>query len=145
MDGLEMLTQEQVADERLIDCIKEGLAPTLPGDVADYAPRPLTIRLKAKQSDVVIGALVGQSVWNWLYINLLWVDQAQQSRGLGRRLMHAAEIEAEARGCIGIWVSTYSFQAPAFYEKLGYAPFGRIDDFPNGHIRYFYQKRLSRQ
>jgi len=34
------------------------------------------------------------------------------------------------------------FHAPAFYEKSGYAEFGRLEDFPAGHTRYFLAKTL---
>ena len=142
-DGLDVLVQEAAADATLIDRMAQGLELTRPGDAVGYEPRALTIRLQAKDSGAIIGALVGQSVWDWLYVNLLWVDQTLQGQGLGSRLMQAAEREAVRRGCLGIWVSTFSFQAPDFYKKLGYSSFGHIDDFPRGHSRLFFQKRLG--
>lgn len=143
MDGLDLVVGEQAAEKDLIDRIVEGLERTLPPGAPGYQPKPLKIVLKAKETGAIVGALVGQSVWDWLYIHLLWVNEARQGTGLGKRLMETAEMEAEKRGCTGLWVSTYSFQAPRFYEKLGYAPFGHIDDFPKGHVRHFYQKRLD--
>jgi hypothetical protein len=38
---------------------------------------------------------------------------------------------------LGAWV----FQAPDFYRKLGYEPFGELDWSPD-HKRVFLQKRL---
>ena len=143
MDGLDLVVSEETADKDLIDRITGGLERTLPPGAPVFEPRPLRIVLKANESDAVVGALTGQSVWEWLYVHLLWVDEARQGEGLGSRLMQAAEMEAEKRGCTGVWVSTYSFQAPDFYQKLGYLSFGRIDDFPPGYVRHFYQKRLD--
>jgi GNAT superfamily N-acetyltransferase len=143
MEGLDLVVSEEAAGKDLLDQITAGLGQTLPPGAPVFEPRPLTMVLKAERDGVIHGALTGQSVWEWLYVHLLWVDQARQGEGLGRRLMQAAEIEAEKRGCTGLWVSTYSFQAPGFYEKMGYMPFGRIDDFPNGHVRHFYQKRFA--
>jgi hypothetical protein len=40
-------------------------------------------------------------------------------------------------------VDTYDFQALGFSERLGYAVFGRLDDFPAGHTRFFLQKSLE--
>ena len=54
----------------------------------------------------------------------------------------AAEEIARARGCIGIRLDTMSFQAPAFYRRLGYSEFGRIEDYPPGHTRLWFMKRL---
>lgn len=36
-----------------------------------------------------------------------------------------------------------SFQAPGFYEKLGFVEFGRIEEIPPGQSRIFMKKRLS--
>jgi hypothetical protein len=53
------------------------------------------------------------------------------------------EAEARARGCIGVWLDTLSFQARPFYEKHGYALFGSIEDQPPGHARHFLFKRFN--
>jgi hypothetical protein len=39
-------------------------------------------------------------------------------------------------------VDTFSFQAPGFYEKLGYRTFGRLDDFPAPYHRVWMTKAL---
>jgi ribosomal protein S18 acetylase RimI-like enzyme len=57
--------------------------------------------------------------------------------------MQAIEEEARARDLIGIWLDTYSFQAPGFYRKLGYEEVGRIPDYPPGQARIFLAKRLD--
>jgi hypothetical protein len=35
------------------------------------------------------------------------------------------------------------FQAPEFYRALGYSEFAQINDYPPGHRRFFFQKRLD--
>jgi len=55
-------------------------------------------------------------------------------------LMNEAERLARQRGCNGAQVDTASFQAPEFYEKLGFRIIGTVEDFPPGHARYFLQK-----
>jgi ribosomal protein S18 acetylase RimI-like enzyme len=57
--------------------------------------------------------------------------------------MHAAEAEARRRGLTGIWLDTWTFQAPGFYRKLGFAEVGRIPNYPPGHDRIFFMKRLD--
>jgi hypothetical protein len=53
-----------------------------------------------------------------------------------------AEQEAITRGCRGAWLDTFSFQARGFYERLGYAVFGTLDDYPPGQNRIFLHKVL---
>lgn len=68
-----------------------------------------------------------------------------RSRGIGRELLQAAEQEAERRGCVVVILDTHSFQAPAFYQKLGYQVVGQQTDFPDQHQHYFLEKRLQRR
>ena len=56
--------------------------------------------------------------------------------------MAAAEGRAVERGCHSAWVDTFTFQAPGFYRKLGYAPFGELD-YPPDFKRVFLRKQLG--
>lgn len=142
MDEQRLEITDRPADDGLIERVSAGLDGTIPPGVPAYAPVPLSVLLRSRHGDVE-GALAGESVWDWLYVRYLWVAEARQGAGLGTRLLQAAEAEAGRRGLTGVWLNTFSFQAPGFYERLGYQPFGRIDDFPNGHVRHFYLKRLA--
>jgi len=75
----------------------------------------------------------------------LWVHEAHRRRGLGRELLQAAEAEAGRRGCEQVVLSTHSFQAPEFYERLGYVKRAVIADWPKGYSDIVYVKRLSGQ
>jgi len=92
--------------------------------------------------DEVLGGLLGSLWGGWLYVQHLWVAAPLRGLGHGRRLMQAAERYAVERGCRNAHLDTSSFQAPAFYEKLGYQVFGSLEDFPPGHTKYFMKKRL---
>src|SRR5262245_34110550 len=46
----------------------------------------------------VRGGLLGKELWDWLYVEILWVDEALRKLGFGSRLLHQAEAEAAARG-----------------------------------------------
>jgi RimJ/RimL family protein N-acetyltransferase len=72
----------------------------------------------------------------------LWVHADRRGAGLGRRLVTAFEEGARASGARKIFVSTHSFQAPEFYEDLGYQATGRWDGYPSGHSQLFLEKSL---
>jgi len=105
---------------------------------------PLLVTLLAHDGSLA-GGLSGSISYGWLFVDILWVDSAARSQGYGRSLMLAAEAEARKRGCRYAWLDTFSFQARGFYEKLGYAVFGELHDFPAGHSRFFLRKKLEDQ
>ena len=90
----------------------------------------------------LLGGVITQSWWQETYIELLWLAARARGAGLGGSLIKEAERRAQRRGSRVIHLSTYSFQAPAFYESQGYKRVGTVPDSPQGAKRYFYFKRL---
>ena len=101
----------------------------------------LAVTVRDAAGDVV-GGLWGRTGYGFLFIELLALGPARQ-QGLGRKVMAEAEAEAKRRGLLGAWLDTWTFQAPGFYEKLGYTECGRITGYPPGHDRVFYMRRFS--
>ncbi|OPB00989.1 GNAT family N-acetyltransferase [Pseudomonas fluorescens] len=100
------------------------------------------ILLRDPDNQEVVGGLFGEISYGWLFIELLSIPDSMRKQGTGTRLMRAAENVAREKGCTGIWLDTFSFQAPEFYRKRGFSELGHIADYPPGHQRYFFQKRL---
>ena len=109
------------------------------GGPADY--QSIAVLLK-DDGGTPVGGLTGWAVYNWLFIKLLHIPDAYRGKGYGTQLMQRAEAFARERNLTGIWLDTFEFQAPGFYDKLGYSIFGTIEDHPVGGRRYFLQKRL---
>lgn len=93
--------------------------------------------------DEILGGLYGRVFYQWLFIELLSVPELARGQGMGSKLMQMAEELAREKECIGIWLDTFDFQAPEFYKKHGYSELGHIADYPPGHKRFFFQKRLT--
>lgn len=92
-------------------------------------------------SGVVVGGLWGRMGYGFVFIELLALGPAKGA-GLAREVMALAEAEAKRRGLLGMWLDTWTFQAPDFYPKFGFVECGRITDYPPGHDRIFYVKRF---
>ncbi|MGB0954507.1 MAG: GNAT family N-acetyltransferase [Panacagrimonas sp.] len=90
----------------------------------------------------LIGGLLGEWRSYWLHVDILVVTDAWRGKGLGSALMAEAETAARKKQYRGLFLDTFEFQAPGFYEKLGFSRFGSIKDFCDGHDRHFYEKRL---
>ncbi len=86
------------------------------------------------------GGLWGCTLFQWLHVQMLFVPERLRGQGVGSALMATAETEARARGCHGVLVDTFSFQAAPFYQKLGFTLFGVLEDFPPGHDRLYFRK-----
>lgn len=104
--------------------------------------RPLTVFVRGPDSEVLGGAL-GYTHWTWLFVSHLWVADTLRGQGWGERLVSALEHAAVERGCRNAHVDTFSFQAPGFYERLGYTRFGELADYPPGFTRIFLRKPLG--
>lgn len=90
------------------------------------------------------GGLWGEILYDWLRIDIVAVPEELRGTGIGTRLIAEAETAAMKAGCEGMWLDTFSFQARAFYEKLGFEIAGEIPNHPRGESRYFMRKQLPR-
>jgi len=80
--------------------------------------------------------------WKILYINVLWVDEQYRKHGYGAKLLAKIEQEACKQDCKLAHLDTFDFQAKDFYLRHGYEIFGRLDDCPPGHVKFFMKKML---
>jgi GNAT superfamily N-acetyltransferase len=88
----------------------------------------------------VVGGIDGVSYWGRLHVENLFVAADWRGQGVGRHLMEMAEALARERGCRGINVDTFSFQAPGFYAKLGFSNIGEVHGYINDYRRIYYTK-----
>ena len=90
----------------------------------------------------VIGAITGRAYYNEVHIGDLIIAENHRRTGLGRRLVRAVEDAYQDKGYTVVTLSTFGFQAPEFYKKLGYTV-----EFVRRHInpkldKYFLAKEL---
>lgn len=84
----------------------------------------------------VVGGALGRRWGRLCELQQLWVSDAHRGQGLGTRLVQAFERHAADRGCTSFYLETLSFQAPAFYEKLGYRVLLSREGYPHGIGKY---------
>jgi len=106
----------------------------------DYWPCAIYLRDAAGRDRA---GIVGHIWGRWLHVTLLFVDPDLRRSGHGTRLLGAAEAYARTKGCRGVFLETFSFQAPEFYPRHGYELFGRLDDYPPGHHLLYFRKHLA--
>ena len=84
----------------------------------------------------------GRTSLGLLFIDIVFLPAALRARDVGTRMMEMAEAEARRRGCRASVLYTISFQAPGFYQRLGWRVFGDIACEPPGTSRVFMTKEF---
>lgn len=97
----------------------------------------------ARDGDEVVGGAVGRRWGPCAELQQLWVAESHRGRGLGSRLVRAFEREAAARRVRHVYLETLSFQAPRFYEALGYRRAHALDVYPHGIVKYLMLRDLD--
>lgn len=86
-------------------------------------PSPVSAQVHDSEGELIGGL----TAWIWgqtCAVDMLWVRTDRRNDGWGKRLMTAMEAEAVDRGCTDLIVSSFTFQAPDFYRKLGFRETG---------------------
>lgn len=133
--------------EKLTWAVHDAVPPEAGGIVdnglgqsnAAAAPMDEVVRLSCfahGASGEIVGGAVGRTWGECCELQQLWVDPAYRRRGVGSKLVRLFEARAAERGCRTFYLDTFSFQAPAFYRKLGYHAAMEIPGFPRGIVRY---------
>ena len=104
--------------------------------------RYLSVLLKHDDGTIYAG-LHGHTWAGICEIKTLWIAESERGKGLGTRLLAAAEEEARQRGCRVMHLASFTFQAPGFYARHGFEQFARLEDLPAGHANVFMLKRLA--
>ncbi|MNI86022.1 hypothetical protein D3C73_1430700 [compost metagenome] len=73
---------------------------------------------------------------------MLWVSEAYRGQNISSQLLNEIENEAKEAGCLLAHLTTYSFQAPCFYQKNRYVVCGEIEGFPDNIKLYILKKLL---
>ena len=113
-------------DQRLSDELDRVNAEATQGT----APaRQLTVQILDGSGELA----AGMSGWTWgvaAGIGLTWVREASRGDGLGAQLLEEFETEARSRGCTHVFVTSFTFQAPGFYQRHGYRELFRWQGVP---------------
>ena len=141
MDSKYKIIYEDKPEDSAWGIIGQGVGGYNKEQAGDNNFQRLCFVLKDPEGEVV-GGILGETYWNWFYLDLLWVSEELRRQGYGTQLLKIAEEEARVRGAKNAYLDTFSFQSPEFYYKNGYQVFGELSDYPPGNTRYFLTKTL---
>lgn len=90
----------------------------------------------------VVGGAVGRTWGDCCELQQLWVAVEHRGQGVASRLLQDFEARARTRGCRSFYLTTWSFQAPDFYRRHGYAVSAEITGYGAG-ISQFLMRRTE--
>jgi ribosomal protein S18 acetylase RimI-like enzyme len=133
---------EEYVTTKLVEFNKPLASPLWQNPPHPRAPLQIYV---IDRHEIVVGGLIGRThaIPEWLEISIIWVDETVRGRGIGRQLMQLAETQARQRGCLFVRLSTAQYQAPGFYQKLGYTVYGTLANLPRGETAYYLWKELG--
>ena len=141
MNGKFEIVYVEKPEEAVWELIGRGLDTYNIQHAGEYRSKRLCFGVQAGDNSFA-GGILGEIFWDWLHIDLLWVKEELRGQGYGKRLLFQIEEEARKLGAKNVFLDTFSFQAPGFYEKHGYRVFGQLKNFPYGEQRFFLTKEL---
>ena len=104
----------------------------------------IDLSMKVVEDDKIIAGIIAKMYcWNIVYVDTLWVDPDYRGRRIGEKLLTMLENEAKLKGAKLVHLDTFDFQAKDFYLKQGYEIFGKLEDCPENHCRYYMKKALQ--
>lgn len=94
------------------------------------------------EDDKIIGGIIGWIKYGWYYLDEFYIEENHRNQGIGSKLISIVEEFAKANNCLGVRVDTWDFQAPNFYQKLGYQICSVFEDCPPGTKTYYLYKKF---
>jgi len=137
------LTVTDAPSAEAVAVIEHGLGDYNREQAGYWDSRPLAVLVRDPETDAISGGILGRTSLGLCFIDLVFLPKALRGSGLGSAMMRQAEDEARRRRCRAVVLYTISFQAPEFYERLGYRRFGTIACNPPGTSRVFMTKDLA--
>jgi len=97
----------------------------------------------AKHNNLVVGGTSVCESNEALYIDALWCNEDFRKQGLGAKIIDMIYRIAVDKRLSKIFVDTFDFQAPEFYQKQGFHTIGILPKFVLGHDKIFMRKDIS--
>jgi ribosomal protein S18 acetylase RimI-like enzyme len=134
----------ETKDDQIIRALVNQLISYNTEKTSDSEYKKGTYSFLAKDhDDKSTGLVVVELFCHYAFIKTLIVNKEDRRKGVGSFLLKQTEAFALSQGCHSVWLDTYSFQAPEFYEKYGYVKFGVLPNYPDQHQRIFYTKKIA--
>ena len=126
-------------------CPPEGRQEILDGLLEfnrDFLPPRTDLSQRVMEEGRCVAGVLAYCRGDCAAVDILWVHPHRRGRGLGQALLARVEDLAREQGARRLILDTFSFQAPRFYQELGYRCYAVLDPMVNGYSRSYFIKEL---
>ena len=109
----------------------------------DFSTEKTNLQFAVLDKDKFVGGIYGHIQFEYLFINVLFVNKKYRGKRIASTLMDMIEEEAVKQGVTNIYLTTFEFQALNFYRKRGYEIVMTIEDFPKGFAEYTLYRNMK--
>lgn len=101
------------------------------GALEELMQRSGTVILKYVEENKIIGCVELNVEQDKLYLGMLTVDPAIQGKGLGKEMLHAAEMYGAANNCSAVFMTVITIRKELidWYKRHGYVDTGKRKPF----------------
>jgi ribosomal protein S18 acetylase RimI-like enzyme len=131
--------------EEEIKAVQNGLTnhnKKFPSGGLDIPTPDISLVLRDSENNIVGGVITSMLV-GIMHLEVLWVDEKIRGLGLGRDLVLEAERLGREKGYRATQAWTFSFQAPEFYQSIGYKIIGIFEGYCDGVTEYVLSKKFG--
>ncbi|MFW9805311.1 MAG: GNAT family N-acetyltransferase [Candidatus Thorarchaeota archaeon] len=107
------------------------------------SPQPWHNLVLKDHDGTVVGGISTSTLYWTQYLEVLWVDRKYRRHGYGKDLVLEAQRLAKDIGCISSHVYTFSWQAPDFYQAVGYDLLVTYDGYHGGIKEHILMTRFD--
>ncbi|MCR5005200.1 MAG: GNAT family N-acetyltransferase [Clostridiales bacterium] len=98
-------------------------------------------KIQGDKDEPIAAGFASVNFWNIAFVEMLLVDEPYRNQGIGSRLLSDIEQEAKNNGACIVMIDARDWNVE-FFKKFGYTVYCKLEDYPNGYIKYKLQKRL---
>ena len=131
---MKMIRSNEAVQEQIHQLLREYNRPFW-GEKADYS-------FHAEKDGQIVAGIVASSTYDTVEVEYLFVQEDLRGQGIGSSLLRQVEEAAKRDGKSRVLLNTYSFQAPGFYQKMGYRLLFAIEPCLGEYGQYFFLKEL---
>lgn len=102
--------------QEIYEGFKENAITSMGIDGLETAPLAFELR----DDNKLLSVVVVQLFWGQLHIKYVFTPPANRNKGYASKLMAHIFEYGKSKGCSFAFVETMSFQAPEFYQNLGF-------------------------